>query len=182
VTITMKRLFVGAAILTAFVATSASAALIIEGTTQAGPFSLANPLAGFTPVDLSNKNTYDWAFSLADPLKGSISTLQVEAQAQHSGDNEVITFDLYSGSPGSGSYLGTSSTGTNANASFSALPGNYYLEVTPTYIKQGSNNEAFSGTLLVSSVPEPAAWALMLVGFGGLGVALRRSASKTLAI
>jgi len=35
----------------------------------------------------------------------------------------------------------------------------------------GSNSEAFSitGTL----VPEPTTWALMLVGFGGLGVALR---------
>jgi len=41
--------------------------------------------------------------------------------------------------------------------------------------------EALSGTILISTVPEPAAWALMLVGFGGLGATLRRRATKTVA-
>ena len=36
--------------------------------------------------------------------------------------------------------------------------------------------------LTVSSVPEPAAWALMLVGFGGLGATLRAGRRKTVAV
>ena len=39
------------------------------------------------------------------------------------------------------------------------------------------NNNGFSGvtfaTLDTSAVPEPATWAMMLVGFGGMGAALR---------
>jgi hypothetical protein len=31
------------------------------------------------------------------------------------------------------------------------------------------------GGVSVSAVPEPAVWAMMLVGFGGLGVSLRSS-------
>lgn len=37
------------------------------------------------------------------------------------------------------------------------------------------------GVLQVTSVPEPATWALMLIGFGGLGVAARRSRSMAAA-
>lgn len=38
-----------------------------------------------------------------------------------------------------------------------------------------------SGTFNIAGVPEPAAWALMLVGFGGLGAGLRRSRRRAMA-
>ena len=38
---------------------------------------------------------------------------------------------------------------------------------------QASNTFQILGS--IAGVPEPASWALMLVGFGGLGAALRRS-------
>ncbi len=37
-----------------------------------------------------------------------------------------------------------------------------------------TDNTAFIDDVSITAVPEPAAWALMLVGFGGLGVTLRR--------
>ncbi len=40
--------------------------------------------------------------------------------------------------------------------------------------KNGMSHIAFFGTKSVSAVPEPATWAMMLVGFGLIGAALRR--------
>jgi hypothetical protein len=172
-TIRAKTLFAGAAVLAALAATSASAVTIaIPG----GPFSLANDLATLPGTLLASGTTYDFTFTVAPPL-GTLATIQIQAQAQKSGDNEPITFDFYSGDPGSGTFLATSSTGTNANLSFNPGAGDYYIEVTPAYIAK--NNEALSGTILISTVPEPAAWAMMLVGFGGLGATLRRRSAKT---
>jgi hypothetical protein len=38
------------------------------------------------------------------------------------------------------------------------------------------------GTLTLTEVPEPATWAMMLIGFGGLGAALRMNRRRTTAI
>jgi hypothetical protein len=177
-TISAKTLFAGAAVLTALVATSASAVTIaIPG----GPFSLTNDLATFPGTELATGTTYDFTFSVTAPT-GTLATIQIQAQAQKSGDNEPITYDFYQGDPGSGTFLGTSSTGTNANLTFNPTVSDYYVEITPAYIAEGKNNEALSGTILISTVPEPAAWAMMLVGFGGLGAALRRRSAKTVAV
>ena len=51
-----------------------------------------------------------------------------------------------------------------------------------TLVVKGTSggNGSFAGTIsfeLASAVPEPASWALMIVGFGGMGAALRRSAT-----
>jgi hypothetical protein len=50
---------------------------------------------------------------------------------------------------------------------------------TQTLVVTGKSggNGSFAGTIsfeVASGVPEPAAWALMIVGFGGMGAALRR--------
>jgi len=175
--IRVKMLFAGAAVLAALAATSASAVTIVV---PGSPFSLANALATFPGTELIKGDTYDFTFSMGPPLGvGTEATIQIQAQAQKTGDNETIQFDLYSGSPGSGSFLATSSSGTNANIEFNPSSGSYYVEVTPAYIKEGASGEALSGTILISSVPEPAAWALMMVGFGGLGATLRRRAAKS---
>jgi hypothetical protein len=49
-------------------------------------------------------------------------------------------------------------------------------------VGDGSPGNNFGGvSLSLTSVPEPAAWAMMLVGFGGLGAALRRQRRQNLA-
>ena len=70
--------------------------------------------------------------------------------------------------------------------SFAAIAGpDYGLEyVLDNTIPPGAGSIAFTdgGTVTLSgAVPEPAAWALMLVGFGALGVTLRRARRGTVA-
>ena len=45
---------------------------------------------------------------------------------------------------------------------------------------QGTTITSFSGTVL-AAVPEPATWAMMLLGFGGIGMAMRRRRRPALA-
>jgi hypothetical protein len=52
---------------------------------------------------------------------------------------------------------------------------NYY-----NFYSLGTNGQTFGNVLLSSfavtpNVPEPATWAMMLVGFGGIGFAMRRN-------
>ena len=42
------------------------------------------------------------------------------------------------------------------------------------YVPTTSVGEALSGTVSVAAVPEPAVWSLMILGFAGIGGALRR--------
>jgi hypothetical protein len=44
---------------------------------------------------------------------------------------------------------------------------------------QGSSNAQIFATGVVRAVPEPATWSLMLLGFGGIGMALRRSRRRS---
>jgi hypothetical protein len=40
---------------------------------------------------------------------------------------------------------------------------------------------SYSGTLNVAAVPEPATWAMMLLGFGAMGLVIRRRRQPVLA-
>jgi len=46
---------------------------------------------------------------------------------------------------------------------------------------QGSTMQVLTGQTVAGGVPEPAAWAMMLVGFGGLGAVLRRRRAQPMA-
>jgi hypothetical protein len=50
-----------------------------------------------------------------------------------------------------------------------------------TYGANGVPNFDAHGTLSVTAAPEPATWARMLIGFGGLGVAMRGRKTKAVA-
>ncbi len=80
-------------------------------------------------------------------------------------------------------FIGDGLTGTGAGAvqEFTAPVGAMflYIAVADSYGSSVGNPGALSvdytgATLVADAVPEPAAWALMLLGFGGLGVTLRR--------
>ncbi len=56
--------------------------------------------------------------------------------------------------------------------------GHIYALVNDTYY----SNNAGSFAVNISAAPEPAAWALMMVGVGGMGAALRTRRRKALAV
>ena len=51
-----------------------------------------------------------------------------------------------------------------------------------TYTLMANTSETTNGAFSLTAVPEPASWALMLVGFGGLGAVLRRRRQLTAAV
>ncbi len=177
-TISAKTLFAGAALISVLALSTAASAVTVVTAFTGGPFSLANPLGTLPATKMSNGNTYDYTFTLVDPL-GSSSSTQVSAQLlAHGGSTpELIQYSLYTGDPGSGTFVSQSSLDFSPTISFTPAAGDYYVEVN--YI--AANGEVAGGTL-TTAVPEPASWAMMLVGFGALGVALRRRAAKTATV
>jgi hypothetical protein len=63
---------------------------------------------------------------------------------------------------------------------------NFTYDVTLSLSNVGANHDAFSTTNIIKvgngdAVPEPMTWALMLVGFGGIGATLRRARKSAAA-
>jgi hypothetical protein len=59
-----------------------------------------------------------------------------------------------------------------------AAPGDYYLDLTGT----GGGSAGYGGTLSVSAVPEPSTWAMMILGFFGVGFMAYRRRNQTAAL
>ncbi len=169
-----KLLFAGAAMFSALIANSPVAAATVITAFTTGPFSLGNSLGTLPATKLKIGNTYDFTFTLEDPL-GTTTSTQIQAQllAHNSSTPQLMQYSLYTGTPGSGTFQSQSSLDYSPTIAFSPAAGDYYLEVN--YI--AANNEVAGGTL-TAAVPEPASWAMMLAGFSALGVALRRRATK----
>lgn len=92
----------------------------------------------------------------------------------------VHTFDLLSAATYSSAFL-TGSGGTAAGAEATLLAG-----LAAGHAYSNIHNGEFPGGeirgfLTAASVPEPATWALMLLGFGALGASLRRRRGVALA-
>jgi hypothetical protein len=72
-------------------------------------------------------------------------------------------------------------TYTTPSGFTATMPGTYTWNVMYLTLGDPNNNPAFAGGESVtvgSSVPEPSTWAMMLIGFAGLGFAFRQSRRK----
>lgn len=123
------------------------------------------PNGGFTgSFDLTNSNS-----GLYSILLGSSTPGITFSTASLMGINGTLGTYPFSGG------------GTNimSLAQTSIGAGSYRLSFTGT---NSLNSGVMSGNAtIVMAVPEPGTWALMLLGFGGLGLAIRRSRRPTLA-
>jgi hypothetical protein len=72
--------------------------------------------------------------------------------------------------------------GTNEFWSFVNPPNNTYTlgDGTYTLTIMGDNTGpgSLGGTVTINAVPEPAAWAMMLIGFGAIGASMRRRKNR----
>jgi hypothetical protein len=59
--------------------------------------------------------------------------------------------------------------------------GAFTLMVNDLAVSAGAANTPLNGVILSVPVPEPSTWALMLLGFGGIGLAMRRRRRPVLA-
>ncbi len=173
-----KMLVAGVAAATSLAAVSpASAALIINsitgGTGPGGAFQ-AGDNGTIDAIRLLKINTYDFTFSVAPDAVVVLTQIQASL-----GGPQDIGFTIFSGTPA----LPTGTVDTSPVEDGPALTdtlgvGSYFIQVDSI----AKNGELLTGGLDVSAVPEPMAWALMLVGFGGVGAALRRRVAKSAAM
>ena len=196
----IKTLVAGAALATSLVAVSPASALVIVkdmtgGTGTGDTFTPAFPLGTINAEFLyenkarcgvKNGCTYDFVFHLAGLGAGDTTSVQLAAQAQMGKPSkavaEDISFDVFSGAPGATASLPTDANflGVSDNTAPTAPVitlnlgnGDYFVQVAASQV--AVSGEASSGSLTENIVvPEPMAWTLMLVGFGGVGAAIRR--------
>ena len=144
----------------------ASAATIINPVSS-GVFTLGNPIGTVLGIKVNQSDTYAFTFTL-----GGTYDVIMQLQATMFGTSaRNIDFDLYSGTPSTGTLLMTSPFTTGPAIEAILGPGNYYLQIKTIV----TNRELVSGSIsLASAVPEPATWALMISGFGLAGAAIRR--------
>jgi len=208
----VRALLAGAAIVSAglFATSQASALVIVNAVYNAanpgGPFTPTTPLGSIlnTPfyeslgVQPGNVCTdpgnchYDFTFTLTGLAPGATTQIQIQAASQIPPSiAEPLDYDLFSGVPGATPLLisspdfiaASAPSGTVGEIINAALgDGSYFVQVTAAQVV--SDGEIGSGSLtqLANTVPEPMSWALMLVGFGGIGAVLRRRAARTASV
>ena len=160
-------------------ATSANAASVVQGVTPAVLAPPASALFGANVTGTAGTNT-----AIDDSFTFNLVNGPAMADAQVStillGANDIdftsITLDSI--------YAFT-------QTSFDPMTETWAL-VTPVVLNSGSHTiqvvgtlhgatGSYVGTLNVAAVPEPATWAMMLLGFGAMGVAIRRRRQPVLA-
>ena len=167
----MRKLAIALAGAAALAMTStANAALTITSTAPAG-ISITGPSTSGT--------TSTFGFSAANLSQGAFDYFITFTSDLAAIFNASVTTSTPSVTFSSVTLNGIALTDTYASQNFNLIPAAFFDANTPLTLEIVGNNSAssgsFGGSITASSpVPEPATWGLMLLGFGGMGVAIRR--------
>jgi len=128
-----------------------------------------------------------------EPVNSSLNSLNIAAT--DGGTFDFIEFNLFNGGTTPVTVTGIDQSGTAFSFTFGDDPGenlngeNFFVAMTDA--AQSIRSISFTGSAFtdirqirvgpnaaISAVPEPATWAMMLLGFGGIGVSLRRRRNR----
>jgi hypothetical protein len=167
---------VGAAALA--ISSLASATITVDFSTMSytGPSQLgADTTIGYSDAGLANPSFTEW-LTFTDSLAGLYSiTLDTSSRA--------VNFTTAYLTDGSTNYALSCQVGCAGGTSeFWNLDDQFLAAGQYTLVLNGNNSDtgALAGTITITDhgVPEPATWAMMLVGFGAIGWQLRRRRSS----
>ncbi|MHA6722018.1 FxDxF family PEP-CTERM protein [Sphingomonas sp. RS2018] len=165
----MKKIVLSAAI--------AASALAFAPAASAATYIFTNPGAnGFATYTFGNNDvgtaaTFDDTIVFTTPSSGFLSLSLSEVAANAINNVEFTTVTL------NGTAV-TLFSGPGGEPDFGSLMGLFNAGTSNTLRVIGTNggNGVYSGTIAFApgAVPEPATWGLMMLGFGGMGFAMRR--------
>ena len=138
----------------------------------AGPGAVSSKL-GFSVS--GTPGAFTATFNFINPFNPAVAT----GSASFDFDPDVLTFTSGSFGPGSTFAIAAPGTGTAITVSLANLvAGPQTLTLNGNFAAGGNNFADIGGSLnLVGVVPEPATWALFILGFGAIGATLRRRSS-----
>jgi hypothetical protein len=171
------------AIAAAIAAVPASAATTVTGggavtLTPAGPGAVSSPIS----FDVSGTGAFTVTFTFTNPFNPAAAN----GSASFNFDPDLLVFTGGNFSGGGVFAIGGTGTGSSIQVDRLALAGGpQWLTLSgtlnPLATPGGGNNFARIGgsiTLTGAAIPEPATWALFILGFGAIGHTMRRRSSK----
>lgn len=172
----------GAMLAASFTAVGANAAIVVNGDFETGDFTGWTPDAVSFPIYIVTAPVAggNYAAQIAGFSFGPDTLSQTVATT--AGHGYTLSFDYWQdgGTPNGFdvSWNGVSvfsQTDTDTGVAYQHVTANVVGSGSDTLVFTAYNDPAFSyvDNVALGTVPEPATWALMLFGFGGLGTAMR---------
>jgi hypothetical protein len=177
----MRKLVLGLVGATALaIGSAASAAVVIDSSTMvtSGPTTVASVTTiGFTEADLSSP-TFTENLVFTNSLAGLYSITLTTSSPAVDFTSAVLS--------GLGGPFGLVEIDDNGVSEFWRLANPVTLDASQYTLTINGNNTgagSLGGSITISptAVPEPATWAMLLIGFGAVGFAMRRRRQPVLA-